>query len=185
MKQEMINGHNWHGLICIENEVYVFGSYDGNPRASEVYRIDHNEWVALPDMPVEYGSILSCALQDTSIFIVGYYLKTVLKFDLLAKEFSELSCNMPHALRYRTYKNIWTLPNNHLLYSDKYGSAELQPDGDLVVSRSKGYNYVQIGPSCIIGSDGDLYCVYRNGLVYSISLEPDASVQIAKIRDTV
>ena len=55
----MIYGHNWHGIISLENEVYVFGSYDGNPRASEVYKIDHNEWVALPEMPVEYGGIVS------------------------------------------------------------------------------------------------------------------------------
>jgi len=59
VRQEMIYGHNWHGIISLENEVYVFGSYDGNRRASEVYKIDHNEWVALPEMPVEYGSIVS------------------------------------------------------------------------------------------------------------------------------
>ena len=54
----------------------------------------------------------------------------MLRFNLIAREFSEFVYEMPHELRYRTYKNLWTLPNEHLLYSDKYGSVGFQPDGN-------------------------------------------------------
>lgn len=38
-KQPMLFGHNWHACIHIDDSVYVFGSYDGNPRACEYYKI--------------------------------------------------------------------------------------------------------------------------------------------------
>ena len=86
----MIYGHNWHALIVVDKEVYVFGSYHGNSRASEYYIIEQNQWVELPLMPVKHGSIASCTFSSNSIFLVGYYMKKILKFDLVAKEFSEV-----------------------------------------------------------------------------------------------
>ena len=106
----------------MDKEVYVFGSYHGNSRASEYYIIDKNEWVELPLMPVENGGIWACALQDNCIFLVGYYMKWILKFDLVAREFSEISCNLTLSsqLYNRCYKSIWAIPNDKLLYSDQY-----------------------------------------------------------------
>ncbi|CAG9335823.1 unnamed protein product [Blepharisma stoltei] len=80
------------GGVYYQNSVFIFGGCDGTKILNHAEKFDllENRWTKLSPLPFE-SSWCSCVAFKNSIFIAGYHLQKIYKFDIRKNEFLEIS----------------------------------------------------------------------------------------------